>query len=158
VLKTQICVTRPQCVKIPTKVTETVYQEPTCISARTSNVTRIVQNVQLRAKLARSCICCIANDNADRSCHRADDINCSTEIADGLPLFGNQFRVKQNKTHENTLQARNMSRTAVADGSKAHVVCTVQACCLGVKYGTVDGGARIGAMCVHFLVCLLIFI
>jgi hypothetical protein len=125
-------------VKIPTKVTETVYQEPMRISARTSNVTRIVQNVQLRAKLARSRICCIATDNADRSCHRAD-INCSIQIADGPPVCSNQFRVKQNKIHENTLQARNMSRTAVADGSKAQVVCTVQACCLEDKYATVAG-------------------
>jgi hypothetical protein len=47
---------------------------------------------------------------------------------------------------------------AVADGSKAHAVCTVQACCLGVKYGTVGGSDRIGALCVHFLVYLSIFI
>lgn len=51
-----------------------------------------------------------------------------------------------------------MSRTTVADGSKAQAVCTVQACCLGDKYATVGRSARIGALCLHFLLCFLIFI
>jgi len=51
-----------------------------------------------------------------------------------------------------------MSRTTVADGSEAQAVCTVQVYCLGVKYAKVSGSARIGALCVHCLVCFLIFI